>query len=346
MSFLNYDEEKRHLLENYIETNRFLEVNKVLDKYGWHFINPYIQVFKLEHLISQEQAGNLNKEKVSNFFIQEFFDLNMTLSFTDGYFNRSEFISPYNYFIESSLILCFQKDYAASINILIPVIEATIIEYFKVYRKVSIGEGKRYEKIKNAVSLIKEDILIDYKNKYEFAAIYNKQQIKYLMSLHRRYYNNWVSIIDDFLKDSLFAHSENNHPDNYLNRHSILHLLEINKYNSIENYIKLFNCLKFLSWLFLRLEKKSILNNIEPDVFLDKRLLYEELIKVSDNLTSIKYGILKGYELSNKSDLAKNVEFKSINQALSSSKKLYLFTYKRWLLIKNKSQLRNNNQSL
>lgn len=328
--FNSYIDEKKFLEENYKKTIHYLEVNEVLDKYNWHFINPYIQVYKLNSILRQEKEGLLNQEKVNSFFIKEFYDLDITLSFIDGYFNRSSFIKPFNYHIESSLILFFQKDYAGAINIIIPVIEGVLSSYIEEYRGVDLKEGNRYEKIKKSIKQIKENILDNIKNNYDDVK-YNKNQIKNLLNLHRKYYGNWVEIIDSFFSKSLFAHTSNKDLDNTLNRHSILHLLEIGKYDTIENYIKLFDSLKFLTWLFLQLEKKSIMNQIEDSTFLNKRLLYEDLIHKSKQITPIKNILLKDYTLSNK-DLLQEITYKPINENLSLFGKAYLYVKKRILI--------------
>lgn len=339
--FTSYHQEKEFLKEAFESTEHYLEVNKVLDKYGWNFINPYIQVFKLNHILNQEKQGLLSQEKVDSFFIKEFYDLSNTLSFIDGYFNRSKFISSYNYFIEHSLILCFQKDYAGAINLLIPVIEGTLGSYIKDYRGTSLKEGNRYEKIKKSIKQIKEDILLNIKSGYESSS-YDKNQINHLISFHRKYYDNWTLIINTFLEKSLFAHTDINLPDNNLNRHLILHFIDIKKYHSLGNYIKLFNCLKFLVWLFLTLERKSILNNIQNQIFLEKRLLYEELIKQSEKLTPIKHAILKEYDLNNKSDLSHNPTYELFNKDLSTGGKIYLYIQKKMLFFRSKIELKNN----
>ncbi|WP_378185890.1 hypothetical protein ACE939_12335 [Aquimarina sp. W85] len=337
--YLSYEEEKENLLKEYESTESFLEVNEVLNKYGWHFINPYMQVFKITSLMKEEKNGSLNQEKVNSFFINEFYDLSLTLSFVDGYFKRSQFISPYNYFIESSLILCFQKDYAGAINLIIPVIEGSISSYIKEYRGIDLNEGNRYDKIKRAINQIKNDILLNIKKEYEIS-LHNKQQIKQLLCYHRKYYDNWVCIIDAFFKKSLFAHTSDNPSNNTLNRHSILHLLEIKNYNSLENYIKLFNSLKFLVWLFLQLEKKSILNNIDDETFMNKRVLYEELIKRSDEITPIKHALLKVYNLNNKSDFSLISNYTPIDKELSIGGKISLYLQRHLLMLSSKSELK------
>ena len=172
---MDFDSQKKLLLGAIEESEMILEANRILKNYNWQFINPYIQVFRIKNFIKWHNNETLTAEKVSEYFIKDFFDLDSTICFVDDFFSRSKYIEPFNYYIEYSLILCFQKDYAAAINLIIPCIEGMLAKYLKVNRNMELSGNRRYEKIKKTIGLIKDDLLklyIDTESKH-----LNKQQM-------------------------------------------------------------------------------------------------------------------------------------------------------------------------
>jgi len=294
---IDFDSQKKLLQGAIEESEMILEANKIVKDYNWHFINPYIQLFRIKNFIKWHKNKTLTPEKVSEYFINDFFDLGSTICFVDGFFSRSQYIEPFNYYIEYSLILCFQKDYAAAINLIIPSIEGMLANYLIVNKNIELSGNRRYEKIKKSIRVIKDDLLelyIDTESQH-----LNKQQKDFLISLKSKYLENWVSIINSFFNDSIFAHSDNLEAGNLLNRHMIFHQLKIVPYHTLENYIKLFNAIKFMSWMFLKMEQKPILNQIDDDLYIRKRIHYEEIIKKSAGLLIHKNALLNSYSLHN-----------------------------------------------
>lgn len=312
------------------ESEEVMAANELLKKFNWKFIHPYIQGGIIKHINELEEKNVLTENKVANLFIADFYNLDLTLSFIDGYFNRSKNIEPFNYFIEQSLILCFQRDYIGAINILIPSIEGILSNYLTEFKKLELS-NKRFDKIRKAIYHLKHDVIVKYEASLKsYTDINGKdisftpQQIKHLVSQERKYIENWYSIIESFFKDSLFANTDSITNDDSLNRHSILHLLKKEKYYSLKNYIRLFNSLKFLVWVFLRLEGQSILNHIETEIFIKKRLQYEAIIGKSNELITHKQVILSGYELHDSIEYNHTINYSKLSDGLGLKSKLIL----------------------
>ena len=318
---------------------RILTVNKILRNYNWQFIHPYIQEYQIDIILSRYSANQLTDEFINDFFIGNFYNLDSTLTFIDGFFKRSVYFEPFNYFIENSLILCFQRDYAGAINVLLPCIEGILSRYLETEESIDLSR-KRYENIKKASWYLKQKLIRKFecinaaenlKNPfYE----YNKQKEEYLLKQERKYFDDWFDAIEKFMKESLFASTETVNPTVELNRHEIMHSLALRPYDTLENYIKLFNCLRFLVWVFLQIENKSILNTIETKTFINKRLLYEAIIDQSEKLLPIKNAILRDYSLNTQISFSRKISFKSIFNE-------YSFKIKLALRLKVRSLIRN-----
>lgn len=342
-----YKQFKESIVGEIFLSERIIEVNTILNEFEWKFIHPYIQVFRINHIKNLHDNQKLSKEIVNKFFIDDFFNLDSTVSFIDGLFSRSKFINPVCYYIEQSLILSFQQDYIGAINIIIPAIESILSTYLKEEKGFELSNN-RYDKIRKTIFHLKEDILCNYEkginpyiNENKQEIYFNQQQREYLLTQERKYFENWSSIIDIFLKDSLFAHSNSCNENELLNRHSIVHLLETNKYFTLENYIRLFNALKFLAWLFLKYEKKSILLSDSTEVYIRKRMQYEEIIKKSESLVLHKQAILRDYNLHVDSKVGHSDKVETLTKNLSLKHKLVLKILKKRDELKEKRKINN-----
>lgn len=318
------------------ESNEIYEVNNILRNYNWQFIHPYMQGFKIMTILDRHSANQLTADFVTDFFIKDFYDLGNTLSSIDGYFKRSTHFEPFCYFIENSLILCFQRDYAGAINVIMPCIEGVLASYLRGVENIDLSKN-RFEKIKKATGNLKRK-LIESSEKYfnevtlkDPHYVYNRQKSDYLLKQERKYYNDWFDSIERFLQESLFASTDIINSDVELNRHSISHSLELKPYDTLENYIKLFNCLRFIIWALLQLERKSVLNDIDDKTFLRKMLMYEDIIKRSAKLFQQKRTLLKDYSLYNPQNFQKHIIPKGLYSGTSLKIRL-LFRMKAWLM--------------
>lgn len=321
---MEFSEEKKSLKSEVEISELIIRANTILKEYNWLFFHPYTQVFKIESIIRKQENNELNQEYLSDFFTKEFYDLNSTLSFIDGIFSRSAYVEPFTYFIEHSLILFFERDYGGAINLILPSIEGIFAKYLTEARRIDLNRS-RYESLKKTLFYLKSDIIISQEKYFdEHNSSLNKQQADYLKALEKRRLDNWFLNIDSFFTDSLFANSNSLNNGQILNRHSIFHALSLNIYHTKENYIKLFNALIFIAWVFLLYENKSLLANDADSKSLTKRLQYESLIKKSEKLLVHKHCILKEYRLYNKKDLKDTHELRTLSKNLSLKYRLLL----------------------
>ncbi len=319
---LGYNSFKEELDDELKITEKIIEINKYLREFDFFFITPYTQVCKIDLLFKHIKNGTLTRGIVSSFFIKEFYDLSRTLSYIDGYFKKSIYIKNNLYHIERSLILCFQKEYTGAINVLIPCIEGVITAFLNE-RKLIKKDFDRYKKIRRFLKVINQELGEREINSIQESTEFNYQQKKHLIKQSRKCLGNWTSMLEIFINESLFSHSNYNNKGNTLNRHIILHSLENNKYDTLENYIKLFNSLTFINWFFIKIEKNSILNEIDNETFINKRLYYEKIIEYSNKTTTYKNLILKNHTLHTENELYRKNSYESIYKGLSFKLRLY-----------------------
>ncbi len=177
----------------------------------------------------------------------------------------------------------------------------------------------RYQKIKKSLTYLKGRLL----EKTGSLVDVKEQESKY--------YDDWFESIEMFFNESLFGSTSDIGPSVDLNRHAITHSLSLKPYDTLDNYIRLFNCLRFLIWAFLQFEGKSVLVHIDTETFLRKRFLYEDLIKGSERLLDCKQKLLKDYPLYQPMNFVRTIEIKTIMNDQPLKVKLGL-TIRKYLL--------------
>ncbi len=301
-----FDTERNNLKYYLIQLEKYDEVNKFLKTQNWLFVSPlFFQGYELElfyKYISRE--GDFKKE-INNLIFRKFFNLNFTASFIEGYCGRCLYIKPFLQSIEHSLILTFQKDYEGAIKTLIPIIEGILRKYL-THEKSLYSEKIGYKHLKQAIDFLKADLIINYEqdllnyqdqngNKIYF----QDEKIKELVKLKTQYYETWFSFFADFFNNSFYLNTKENKLKNELNRHAILHEYGLKIFYNLENYIKVYFVLQFLTWTFLQKERKSLLNEITPFRYFEKAYAYRNIIKYSRKLIFEKHILNKthdGYE--------------------------------------------------
>lgn len=297
----SYSEIKLSLQRENRRAERIFKLNEILKDYEWYFVHPYVWESQISLLLNKHESGTLTKDFLDDFFIMDFYNLDSTICFIDGFFQRSEYLKPFCYNIENSLILSFQRDYAGAINVLIPAIEGILTKWLNSEGFLKVSMKDRYSKIRTALEHIKKKIIFKIEEGYneqkkENNEKYNPQQEKYVLELEGEYFNNWFNGASVFLSECLFAPSNSVDASQKINRHDVLHSLSLTPYDNIQNYIKLFNCLRFLCWVFLQLEQSTSFNEIDNETFLRKRILYEDIIKHSQKISFDKHLLLKEYK--------------------------------------------------
>lgn len=283
-------------LEKYVTVNKYLKEN------DWLFISPlFFQGYELDLFFELSKTVDNNKKRILEIITNKFYDLKNTASFIEGYCNRSEYIKPFLGSIENSLILTFQRDYEGSIKTIIPTIEGILRKYL-ISEKNKTTDSIGYKDLKNSFGFLKIDLIStytedirNYKDENGRLVCFSNNQVNELIKVQERHYEIWFSFVDDFVQNSFYMNTKGNELTNQVNRHSILHEFGLNfKYN-LENYIKIYFLLQFLTWIFLKKERKSILNEIDSSRWIEKIFAYEKIIKQSKKLLFEKHILLKNY---------------------------------------------------
>lgn len=284
-------------LEKYVTVNKYLKEN------DWLFISPlFFQGYELNLFFELSKTADDNKRKILEIITNKFYDLKNTASFIEGYCNRSEYIKPFLGSIENSLILTFQRDYEGSIKTIIPIIEGILRKYLILEKNKTTG-SIGYKDLKNSFEFIRIDLINayteyirNYKDENRRLVCFSNDQINELIKIQEQYYDIWFSFVNEFVQNSFYLNTKGNELTNEVNRHSILHEFGLDfKYN-LENYIKIYFLLQFLTWIFLKKERKSILNQIDSSRWIEKIFAYEKIIKQSEKLLYEKHILLKNYD--------------------------------------------------
>jgi hypothetical protein len=293
---IDYQTEKKSLVDFVDRTKRIIKINEYLKQFNWAFVHPYLIGFEINEFEELEKNNSGNKTIIFEIFSNAFFDLRTTSVFIEGYFKKRESLAPFCQLIDQSVFLCLQRDYAGGINILIPVIEGSIRHYL-VNKK-----GKTNEKIMKTEDLIKvfdhlrEEYLNYQKDYYKNRQGYNQQQIKQLLIHQSEFIDTWFSIIKDYFKNNLYLDTRNGDIADKLNRHSIFHGFSTEVYYNLENYLKLFNFLNFLSFAFgLADPNIGPLADIESKDIVYKWKAFEKIHTISRITTDIKSSVYKKY---------------------------------------------------
>jgi len=283
----------------------YKEVNSFLKQNGWLFISPiFFQGGELQYFLDLKNKNENAKDKINQLIFHKFYNLNWTASFIEGYCKRCTYIEPFLQSIEHSLILTFQRDYEGGIKTLIPIIEGTLRNYINSEKQHLIEKDKiSFWQLKKSIDLLKDDlianykqILLNYKDQNNRPINFSDSQIEHLLEVNSNYYQIWISFLKDFIDNSFYLDSskrEDNHEG--LMRHVIDHGLDSNfKYN-LENYIKVYFVLQFLTWIFLIKENKSVLNEISAFRHSEKAIAYKNIIEASNKLFYQKHLLMKEY---------------------------------------------------
>lgn len=287
--------------------NEYKETNDFLVQHDWLFISPFFFLGGHLNKISElRDEGGDAKENILKLIRAQFFNLDYTASFVEGYCARSNTIKPFLFSIEHSLVLTFQRDYEGAIKTLIPIIEGVIRKYLKEEKNEDV-ENIRFEKIRKSFDMMRQDLINNY---FEYIKNYTTEnneklsfsdiQIKSLVDQQTQYYTIWFSFVADFVNQSFYLNTKGIAITNEINRHSILHEFGDKVEYNFENYIKIYFLLQFLTWVFLKKERKSLMNQIEGMRFYEKVTAYEQIIKLSEKLFYEKHLLYKNYEDYNK----------------------------------------------
>jgi hypothetical protein len=273
------------------------KINSELRKFNWIFLHPYSHGIDVEHIGKLISDSDKAEEAISNFFATRFLDLRTTIHFIEGFYKKRPFLKDYVASIEESVLLCLQKDFKGAINILLPVIEGTLRKYL-ISR---LGDQQKTE-IKISKLLKSIDILTDeymelqkrylkdqYRLLIETNNYFDLNQEAQILKKKRLYFELWMKQLRIYLENNLYLDTRNGNTIDTFNRHIIFHALEDNIDFSFSNYLRLFNCVNFLSWAIgLTNEDCSILPDSDDNVVNDKWIDFLRILIVSEATSEVK----------------------------------------------------------
>lgn len=321
---IRYQRHKESLVRQYESVSRIVKVNDYLKQFNWMFVHPYNTGIQIHHLQELQKKGVQDRKLIFRFFAADFLNLNQTVSFIEGYFKKRPPLAPFCMLIDQSVILCLQKDYAGAINTLMPVIEGSIRHYL-VHQK-----GKKSEKIIalssfiGAFDLLKKDYLENRRKVYERedeifrdGILLDNNQIKSLLNYEDQILSIWLDAIKEYLSKSLYLDTRKEEVYDKLNRHDIFHGFNSNAYYNLENYLKVFNCITFLSFLFgLAYPGLSALPEFEEKEHREKVKNLEKIRAISKLSYRIKSSIYSGYPEFSKDDFEQTIFTSQLEEAI------------------------------
>lgn len=280
-----------------IEINRVKlmdTINEKLQRLNWIFLHPFSQGMDISYM-QQVLKEDGSEEKIKDYFAIKFFNLPATIHLVDGMFKRRPFLKEFEYFIEESIVLCIQKDFRGAISTLLPVIEGTLRKYYLSRGAIAKrNTTKISDLIKSSEILTKDYLRIKMKYIFERANKENSSlsidQVKNLEKLHREYFEIWVKQLNRYLENNLYHYytGEGIVRDSF-NRHAIFHAFNERIEYSLANYLRLFNCISFLSWIMgVVNEGCSALSEVGRKEVIEKWSEYLKILSVSEALTKAK----------------------------------------------------------
>ena len=299
-------------LDTYELVNNFLAAN------NWYFVSPnFLQGFELGLLLRLSKAPGDHRQEVNEIMFRKFYQLEWTASFIDGYCRRCSHIEPFLLSIEHSLVLIFQRDYEGGIKTIIPIVEGIIRKYLTTERSKDSREID-FALLKKSFGFLKEDLLKGYEEDLRHYTTENKvqvhfsaNQIKQLTAYERQYYDKWFSFAFGFIDNAFYLNTKLKTVTTEPNRHAILHEYGLNIQYDLENYLKIYFVIQFLTWVFLRKENKSILNEGESLRYFEKIEAYKAIIRDSDRLLYSKHLLYSHYNSYNQELLRRVFAYKS-----------------------------------
>lgn len=303
-----FQKEIKHINEEIEVIKRINNLNSKLRDYNWLFIHPYNQGIVIENFekIINEHEKEIAEEKIFEYYAKKFLTLTDTIVMIEGYYKKRPFLKDFKVQIEESVILCLQKDFSGAINLLLPVIEGSLRNYLISKRG---DKAKTIIKMSDLSAKTFNEMTNDYVNLREYYYSEGSQELKYrntsldinqkkqLLKKHKEYFTLWINQLNEYLNNNLYLDTRisDSITDDF-NRHNLIHALDTIDY-SFKNYLRLFNCLNFLTWAFGNISKGcSILAEYEDKVIEKKWVEYFKILTISESMTEIKAEIYE-YEI-------------------------------------------------
>lgn len=121
---------------------------------------------------------------------------------------------------------------------------------------------------------------------------FDQNQEDQILEKHKEYFDLWIGQVTNYLKNNLYLDTRKNVVKDNLNRHVIFHALQDDIDFSFRNYLRLFNCINFLSWsIGLVTEGCSVLSEANEEEVFAIWNNYLRILMVSEAMTETKASI-------------------------------------------------------
>jgi hypothetical protein len=309
-----FEREKENLTRHNKVVEDVVAANKYLKQFNWAYVHPYVMGGHVKYFLTLEKEGRGSTKTVFQIFARLFYDLRTTTHFIDSIFKTRPELEPFCHLIDQSVVMCLQRDYAGAINTLLPVIEGSLRHYLVNRQGMNNNDIKKPELL-SVFTYLKVSHLAGqrhfyekhYKNYYGPPVTFSADQLDELVGLKEACIDMWFDIIKHYLDKSLYISTKS--PDFFdgLNRHVIFHGLTSDIYYNLENYLRIFNCIIFLSWAFAMGHGGSFLFGLEDEDILDKWIAFEQIRVVSWTMTPIKSKAFTGHPDFNPKDYEEDI---------------------------------------
>lgn len=298
--FLNH---KENLKRHHTTLTRMAAVNQWMKQFSWAFVHPYTvnaQIFYLEGL---QQEGRGDKNDVFRIFAMNFFNLKNTTYLIESLLKKRAELAPFCPLIDQSVFMCLQRDYAGAISALLPVIEGSLRHYLTNKKGMTHGKIMKTSTLLSVFPDLKASYLAHqtefyrkgYTEHVNSSVTFNEDQVKELVAGEEATVDIWIAIITEYLEKNLYLDTRSPDFSDGLNRHVIFHAFTADIYYNLENYLRIFNCVIFLGYIFALGDGGDLLFKEEDEDIMEKWIAFEQIRLVSWGTRDIKVKAYSGY---------------------------------------------------
>lgn len=296
--------EKNQEIEFINDAKRIIPINQYLEKFNWALFHPYLRGGLMDYFENLMRNNCADKKKVFTIYAKYFFDLRQTAAYIDGFFKKRHFLQPFCQVIDQSVFMCLQKDYAGAITVLLPVVEGSIRLYLLNGSRIKHNSKINQKELIKSFEHVKEDfrsVISEYYHS-EYAVLakrgvcYSEDQINELIGYRCVFFDTWVDPLHKYIDKNFYFEFGKNEVKDRLSRNVIFHGVGSDRYYNLENYLKIFNCILYISYVFGTPDLNSkIWLNVELEDIIYKWRAFEKIRAISNLTLDIKSSVYKTY---------------------------------------------------
>jgi hypothetical protein len=322
------DSQKRELQA----INKIIKINEYLKPFNWAYVHPYLFGWEVELLKKMSEEGTGSTEAIFRIFTRAFYDLKTTASFIEGFFKKRKSLAPFTLLIDQAVVLALQKEYAGAINLLIPVIEGSMRHYLTVVQGQNSAALTKSSQLLKVFDCVAQDYVTMHREALEAEEAdchplirLDTNQFKQVIANEQAYITQWLSIAKEYLANNLYLDTRTGIVTDKLNRHAIVHGFTTDIYYSLENFLRLYHLLCFLSWAYGIADKTaSPLVVAEEEVICRKWAALEKIRVLAAFADEAKLSIYATYPDFDKSAYLQTLPLSKVSQVIDSTPALFI----------------------